>query len=177
MMQSQKQQKQYCFNREHYGKVWNSSTSVLVAFYACMMPMDSTSPVCTSEAWVLQGPVNFRSKETLHIKCNPGSLLQNITSHDITLASKHQVIERAFGLLKKRFPGLRLGIDIADMDEINAIIVFACVLYNMGIREDNPNQEDQDVLFEKDDIHAHTGPRSVDPQSRQHERHPLTNSF
>ena len=47
-----------------------------------------------------------------------------------------------------------MGIDIADIHEIDAIIVFARVLYNMGIREDNPNLEDQEVLSERDDMRA-----------------------
>lgn len=124
------------------------------------MPMDSTSPVCTSEGY------RGRRISDLRRRClSSATLAPRSMSLSITIASKHQVIERAFGLLKKRFPGLRMGIDIADIHEIDAIIVFARVLYNMGIREDNPNLEDQEVLSERDDMRIHTGPRCVDPQS------------
>ena len=65
---------------------------------------------------------------------NNGHLTQRQVHYNTALSSKRQVIERAFGILKKRFPKLRLGIDLVDVDEINDVIMAACVLHNTCLR-------------------------------------------
>lgn len=64
---------------------------------------------------------------------NTGYLTDRQKHYNVALSSKRQTIERAFGMLKKRFPKLRLGIDMVNMDEINDVILAGCILHNMCI--------------------------------------------
>lgn len=64
-------------------------------------------------------------------------------------SSKRQVIERAFGLLKRRFRRLKFGFNILDLDEISDLILASCCLHNLCILWDT----DED-FGDDDDIHV-----------------------
>ena len=44
-----------------------------------------------------------------------------------------KIIERVFGMLKKRFRILRLPMLVKKMSEVEDIVKVCCVLHNMGI--------------------------------------------
>ena len=73
-------------------------------------------------------------------------LTQRQVHYNTALSSKIQVIERAFGVLKKRFPKLRLGIDLVDVDEINDVIMTACVLHMHDFPEEDFNNRLQNPV-------------------------------
>ena len=52
------------------------------------------------------------------------------------------VVERAFGILKRRFPCLTLGLR-TKLDTTYAIIVAVVCLHNMAVRGDEPLLEDE----------------------------------
>jgi len=49
------------------------------------------------------------------------------------LSKRRQVIERAFGMVKRRFRRVHLGIDVRDLEEINILIMSACILNNICV--------------------------------------------
>lgn len=69
-----------------------------------------------------------------------GHLSQQQVRYNITLSSKRQVIERAFGLLKGRFRRLKY-VNMESVEEICQTIVAACVLHNICIIEHDGFEE------------------------------------
>lgn len=64
-------------------------------------------------------------------------------------SSKRQTIERAFGVLKKRFPLLRRCIEMVSVENIKCLIMATCVLHNLCILDkddghDLPDEDDYD---------------------------------
>lgn len=79
---------------------------------------------------------------------NTGNLTPQQLHYNRALSSKRQNIERAFGLLKRRFSKMSLGIDIADLDEINEIIMATCALHNICIvMKDDADDLDNEVAI------------------------------
>ena len=48
--------------------------------------------------------------------------------------SVRKIIERVFGMLKKRFRILRLPMLVQDMSDVEDIVKTCCVLHNMGMQ-------------------------------------------
>lgn len=81
--------------------------------------------------------------------CKP---LQNaITDAEISYQNaqtrSRNVVERTFGVLKRRFPCLALGLDIG-LEKVQDVIVACCILYNMLLLETNENAND--VVFREE---------------------------
>lgn len=81
--------------------------------------------------------------------CKP---LGNVTSdaersYQNAQTRSRNVVERAFGALKRRFPCLALGLDF-KLDKVQDVIVACCILYNMLLLEENDTVND----VERDEI-------------------------
>ena len=70
------------------------------------------------------------------------------------LASKHSVIERAFGLLGQRFPSL-LKLKVKSLDKKIMCIVNSCVLHNWCIMENDVDEDAFEELISNLDCHVH----------------------
>lgn len=77
-----------------------------------------------------------------------GHLTAQQRRFNISLSSKRQVIERAFGMLKGRFRRLKY-IHLKSMEEICKTIIAACILHNICIFE---NDRFEDILYNDVDI-------------------------
>lgn len=75
---------------------------------------------------------------------NNGHLTREQSLFNTVLSSKRQVIERTFGFLKSRFPRLRYGIHIINIDELNKVILAACCLHNISLPWDKGDFEDEE---------------------------------
>ena len=64
---------------------------------------------------------------------NSHHLTQQQTLYNHVLSSKRQVVERSFGLLKRRFRRLKYGLHIIDIEELNSLILAVCCLHNLCI--------------------------------------------
>ena len=78
-----------------------------------------------------------------------GNLTPNERRYNGALATRRCVIERAFGVLKRRFRRLQVKIDMHSIDEINALIVAACVMHNLCmLYDDDTDFEPGEVINE-----------------------------
>ncbi len=59
-----------------------------------------------------------------------GNLTPRQVHYNKVLSTKRVVIERAFGMLKKRFKRLLQGVEIVDMKEIEKLVMACCILHN-----------------------------------------------
>lgn len=62
------------------------------------------------------------------------------------------VVERAYGVLKRRFPCLQLGLNF-KLDKVQDVIVACCILYNMLVLEENGNINDverEEIAFQNE---------------------------
>lgn len=68
---------------------------------------------------------------------NNGNLTIQQTRYNTALSRRRQVIERAFGMLKRRFRRLNTGVDLILMSEINKLVLVACILHNVCILQND----------------------------------------
>lgn len=65
-------------------------------------------------------------------------------NYNVAHIQTRNTIERSFGVLKRRYPGLSLGLRL-KMDTNLAVIVACCVLHNMAIllKDENPPVDEE----------------------------------
>lgn len=68
---------------------------------------------------------------------NNGILTIQQRHYNTALSRRRQVIERAFGMLKRRFRRLNTGVGLISMLEINKLILATCNLHNICILQDD----------------------------------------
>ena len=129
-----------CPGRMHDSRVLRSSRLWLTGYHKCgygqwHIIADSAYPI---QHWIL---TPYR---------NTGQMTQAEKDYNRALSTKRQNIERAFGLLKRRFPKLRLEIEVVSTDEIEEIILSACILHNLLIMYDDTGVPD-DVNMQRVD--------------------------
>lgn len=69
--------------------------------------------------------------------------------YNTALSRRRQVIERAFGMLKRRFRRLNTGVDLISMSEINKPVLVTCILHNVCILQNDIEDFDDDY---EDDV-------------------------
>ena len=80
---------------------------------------------------------------------NTGHLTNEEKLYNTSFSRRRTTIERAFGVLKRRFRLLLLGIDMVDLTEIDRLIMAACVVHNICMLYDG---EEDFVDDDHDDI-------------------------
>nr|XP_002736880.1 PREDICTED: putative nuclease HARBI1-like [Saccoglossus kowalevskii] len=73
-----------------------------------------------------------------------GHLDEHQRLFNTSLSRRRVIIERAFGSLKRRFRRLLNGIDITDVNEINKIVLAACIIHNICIKHDDIDFDEND---------------------------------
>ena len=79
--------------------------------------------------------------------------------YNTCLSRRRTDIDRAFGVLKRRFRRLLVGIDIVDINEINEIVMAACVVHNLCMLYD----DEQDFLDDDNDDQNGVNPVLLQP--------------
>ena len=75
---------------------------------------------------------------------NVGILTPQQTLYNALHGSKRRIIERTFGVLKRRWRRLGSGIQMDDMAEVNGLIMSACCLHNLCVLWHCDLEEDEE---------------------------------
>lgn len=80
-----------------------------------------------------------------------GHLTVSQTTFNTRMSSVRVIVEQAFGLLKSKFRRLKY-LDMARIDKVPAVIVAACVLHNIILRNDGIEAEEQPGVEEHPEV-------------------------
>jgi hypothetical protein len=75
---------------------------------------------------------------------NTGHLTNAQKLFNTALSKRRVVIEQAFGVFKRRFRRLSVGIDMRNMEDINKLILAACVCHNACILQGDIEEFEED---------------------------------
>ena len=123
--------------KAHDARVFNHSPlreKLADLCYALNQHLDETYHILGDSAYPLSNHLMTPYRARLNM-----SLAQK--KFNTNLASKHSVIERAFGLLGQRFPHL-LKLKVKSLEKKVMCIVSVCVLHNWCIIENDVEEED-----------------------------------